>query len=188
MDLNDTDIDFRLEVRSWLADNVPPSLSSMDTADGFEQHREWERTLAKARLSAVSWPVEHGGRGASLTEWLVFEEEYWACGAPGRVAQNGIFLLAPTLYAHGTVEQRERLLPRMARAEDIWAQAWSEPEAGSDLAAVRSRGVRTEGGWRLSGQKTWSSRAAFADRGFGLFRTDPGGVRRDLPGRGVRAG
>ncbi|MFI9380051.1 acyl-CoA dehydrogenase family protein [Kutzneria sp. NPDC052558] len=177
MDLDDTDVDFRLDIRSWLADNVPPTLSSMDTAEGFEQHREWERTLAKARLSAVSWPVEHGGRGASLTEWLVFEEEYWASGAPGRVAQNGIFLLAPTLYAHGTVEQQERLLPRMAQAEDIWAQAWSEPEAGSDLAAVRSRGVRTEGGWLLSGQKTWSSRAAFADKGFGLFRTDPDAER-----------
>jgi alkylation response protein AidB-like acyl-CoA dehydrogenase len=177
MDLDDTDLEFRHEIRTWLNDNVPTGLSSMDTADGFEQHREWERTLAKARLSAVSWPAEHGGRGASLTEWLVFEEEYWASGPPGRVAQNGIFLLAPTLYAHGTAEQQARLLPRMARADDIWAQAWSEPEAGSDLAAIRSRGVRTEGGWLLSGQKTWSSRAAFADKGFGLFRTDPAAER-----------
>ena len=176
MDLDDDTVEFRHEVRTWLADNVP-RLSSMDTPDGFEQHREWERTLAKARLSAVSWPVEYGGRDASLLEWLTFEEEYHAAGAPGRVSQNGIFLLAPTLFAHGTARQRARLLPRMARADEIWAQAWSEPEAGSDLAGIRSRGVRVDGGWVLSGQKTWSSRACFADRGFGLFRTDPDAER-----------
>jgi len=86
-----------------------------------------------------------------------------------------LFLLAPTLFAHGTREQRDRLLPPMARADEIWAQAWSEPEAGSDLAALRSRAVATDGGWLLSGTKTWSSRAAFADRAFGLFRVSPGG-------------
>ncbi|GAA0638628.1 acyl-CoA dehydrogenase family protein [Kutzneria viridogrisea] len=168
---------FRAEVRSWLAANVPHNLSSMDSATGFEQHREWERLLAQERLSAITWPAEYGGRDASLWDWLAFEEEYYAAGAPPRVSQNGIFLLAPTLFAHGTGEQLARLLPRMARAEDIWAQAWSEPEAGSDLAAIRSRAVPTEGGWLLSGQKTWSSRAAFADRAFGLFRSDPGAQR-----------
>ena len=96
----------------------------------------------------VSWPAEYGGRDASLAEWLVFEEEYYAAGAPVRVGQNGLFLLAPTLFAHGTAEQRDRLLPPMARADEIWAQAWSEPEAGSDLAAIRSRAVR--GGRRLA--------------------------------------
>jgi alkylation response protein AidB-like acyl-CoA dehydrogenase len=89
------------------------------------------------------------------------------------VSQNGIFLLAPTLFAHGTPEQLGRILPPMARADEIWAQAWSEPEAGSDLAGIKSRAVRTDGGWLLSGQKTWSTRATYADRGFGLFRTDP---------------
>ncbi len=89
------------------------------------------------------------------------------------MSQNGIFLLAPTLFAHGTPEQLARILPPMARADEIWAQAWSEPEAGSDLAALRSRAVRVDGGWVLSGQKTWSSRATYADKGFGLFRTDP---------------
>ncbi|HKC27567.1 MAG TPA: acyl-CoA dehydrogenase family protein, partial [Jatrophihabitans sp.] len=97
--------------------------------------------------------------------------------APLRVSQNGIFLLAPTLFAHGTPEQLRRLLPPMARADEIWAQAWSEPEAGSDLAGIKSRAVRTEGGWLLSGQKTWSTRATYADRGFGLFRTDPDAER-----------
>ena len=171
LDLDDATLEFRDEVRAWLAEHVH-RLSSMDTEVGFAQHREWEHELADARLSVVSWPEEFGGRGASLLRWVVFEEEYHAAGAPGRVNQNGIFLLAPTLFAHGTPEQRERLLPAMARADDVWAQAWSEPEAGSDLAAIRSHAVRTDGGWLLRGQKTWSSRAAFADRGFGLFRTD----------------
>lgn len=165
---------FQAEVRAWLAAHVRP-LSSMDTAAGFEEHRQWERSLADARLSVVSWPVDFGGRDASLLQWLVFEEEYHAAGAPGRVSQNGIFLLAPTLFAHGTDEQRARVLPPMARGEEVWAQAWSEPEAGSDLASLRSTAVRTDGGWRLRGQKTWSSRAAFADRAFGLFRS--GGER-----------
>ena len=167
----DTDA-FILEARDWLAAHVPPGpLPSVDTADGFEWHREWERALAAARLSVVSWPQEYGGRDASLLEWLAFEEAYYTAGGPVRVGQNGLFLLAPTLFAHGTQEQRDRLLPPMARADEIWAQAWSEPEAGSDLAAIRSRAVATDGGWLLSGTKTWSSRAAFADRAFGLFRT-----------------
>jgi alkylation response protein AidB-like acyl-CoA dehydrogenase len=165
---------FRAEVRAWLAEHVPAEpLPSMDTAAGFERHREWERTLAGAGLSAVSWPREYGGRGADLVDWLIFEEEYWACGAPGRVAQNGVFLLAPTLLAYGTEEQRRRILPRMARAEDVWAQAWSEPEAGSDLAALRATATPDGDGWRLNGQKTWCSRAAHADWCFGLFRSGP---------------
>lgn len=171
MDLDEEFTEFRAEVRDWLATHVPRSLPSMDTAEGFAAHRAWERELANARLSVVSWPVAYGGRDLPLLAWLVFEEEYHAAGAPGRVSQNGIFLLAPTLFEHGTPEQRDRLLPRMADGSDIWAQAWSEPEAGSDLAAIRSTATRTDGGWLLRGQKTWSSRATFADRGFGLFRT-----------------
>ena len=169
---------FRAEVRDWLRAHVPAGpLPSVDTAEGFARHRAWEREMAAARLSVVSWPAAYGGRGASLLEWLAFEEEYYAAAAPVRVGQNGLFLLAPTLFAHGTEEQRGRLLPPMARADEIWAQAWSEPEAGSDLAAIRARAVRTDGGWRLSGTKTWSSRAAFADQAFGLFRSDPGAGR-----------
>jgi len=166
--------EFQLEVREFLAANVPSEpLPSMDTAAGFEAHRAWEATLAEARLSAVSWPTEYGGRDASILEWVLFEQEYYAAGAPGRVAQNGIFLLAPTLFEHGTAEQLARILPRMARGDDIWAQAWSEPESGSDLASLRSTARRTEGGWILNGQKTWSSRATYADWAFGLFRSDP---------------
>jgi alkylation response protein AidB-like acyl-CoA dehydrogenase len=173
LDLDEETITFRDEVRAFLRQHVPrPTLPSMDTPAGFEAHRRWEQTLADARLSVVSWPRDLGGRDASLLQWVVFEEEYYAARAPLRVSQNGIFLLAPTLFAHGTPEQRQRILPPMARADEIWAQAWSEPEAGSDLAGLRSRAVRADGGWLLSGQKTWSTRATYADKGFGLFRSD----------------
>lgn len=174
---------FRAEARDWLAAHVPAApLPSLETAEGFAAHRRWEAELYAGRWSAVSWPERFGGRGADLFRWLAFEEEYWAAGAPGRVSQNGISLLAPTLFDHGSEEQRARVLPDMASGAVVWAQAWSEPEAGSDLASLRSRAVRTEGGWLLSGQKTWSSRAAFADRAFGVFRTDPAA---DRPHRGL---
>ncbi|WP_328746558.1 acyl-CoA dehydrogenase family protein [Streptomyces sp. NBC_00285] len=165
---------FRAEARAWLRAHVPAApLPSLETEEGFAAHRAWEAELAADRWPVVNWPTAYGGRDAGLIGWLLFEEEYYAAGAPGRVSQNGISLLAPTLFDHGTPEQRARVLPPMATGETVWAQAWSEPEAGSDLASLRSRAVRTEGGWLLSGQKTWSSRAAFADRAFGLFRTDP---------------
>src|SRR5690606_23282130 len=144
---------------------------------GFAAHREWERTLGEARLGGVAWPEEYGGRGATVLQWLIFEEEYYAAGAPGRGGQHGINLLAPTVGKHGTPGQPARILPPMAAGEVIWAQAWSEPGAGSDLAALRSTATRTDGGWLLNGQKTWSSRAAFADRAFGLFRCDPDSER-----------
>jgi alkylation response protein AidB-like acyl-CoA dehydrogenase len=175
LDLDAETVEFRDEVRDWLAAHVPAKpLPPMDTDEGFEPHREWERALAEARLSTVTWPHEFGGRDATLLQWVVFEDEYYAAGAPSRVSANGIALLGSTLMAFGTDEQKQRILPRMSRADDIWAQAWSEPEAGSDLASVRSRATRTDGGWLLSGQKTWSSRASHADRAFGLFRSGPG--------------
>ncbi|GAA4923724.1 acyl-CoA dehydrogenase family protein [Streptomyces coeruleoprunus] len=171
---------FRAEARAWLEAHVPdPPPPSLETAEGFAAHRAWEAELHAGRWSVVSWPERYGGRGVDLVGWLAFEEEYYAAGAPGRVAQNGIHLLAPTLFDHGTPEQRERILPPMASGLTIWAQAWSEPEAGSDLASLRSRAVRADGGWLLHGHKTWSSRAAFADRAFGLFRTDPEARRHE---------
>ncbi|WP_338681858.1 acyl-CoA dehydrogenase family protein [Streptomyces acidiscabies] len=188
---------FRQEARDWLAAHVPsPPLPSGDTRDGFAAHLDWERELFAARWSVVSWPEEYGGRGASLWEWLIFEEEYYWAGAPARVTQNGIFLLAPTIFRYGTPEQQARLLPRLAAAEDLWAQGWSEPGAGSDLAAIRSRAARVDGGWRLTGHKTWTTRGAFCTHLFGLFRTDPDADRHrgltyfllplDVPGVTVR--
>jgi alkylation response protein AidB-like acyl-CoA dehydrogenase len=180
LDLSAAELAFRDEARAWLAANVPAEpLPSMDTADGFRAHQDWEARLADARWSVVSWPQEYGGRDASLVEWVIFEEEYYRAGAPGRVSQNGIFLLAPILFEHGTAEQRDRFLPAMGRGETVWAQAWSEPEAGSDLASLRSTATRDDdrGGWVLNGQKTWSSRASYAHWGFGLFRSDPDAER-----------
>jgi alkylation response protein AidB-like acyl-CoA dehydrogenase len=173
---------FRAEVRAWLEANVPnPPLPSGDTRDGFAAHLAWERALFDARLAVVSWPAAFGGRDASLWEWLIFEEEYYRAGAPQRVTQNGIFLLAPTVFEFGTVEQQARILPKMAAGEETWAQGWSEPNAGSDLAAIASKAVRDDaaGGWRLRGQKTWTTRGAFCTHLFGLFRTDPDAPRHN---------
>jgi hypothetical protein len=172
LDLDPPAVAFRDAAREWLAANVPdPPLPSVDTPAGAAAHRAWERRLSEAGWAVVSWPVAYGGKAVPPLHALLFEEEYHAAGAPVRIGQNGLFLLAPTLLAHGTPSQCERILPRMARGADVWAQAWSEPDAGSDLAAIRSRATRTDGGWLLSGQKTWSSRAAVADRAFGLFRS-----------------
>jgi alkylation response protein AidB-like acyl-CoA dehydrogenase len=166
---------FRAECRAWLEANVPrPMLESGDTRAGFRAHLEWERALFDARFAVVSWPREFGGRDASLWEWLIFEEEYYRAGAPQRVTQNGIFLLAPTIFEFGTPEQQARILPKMASGEQTWCQGWSEPNAGSDLAGIQSRAVRDDAGagWRLSGQKTWTTRGAFCTHLFGLFRSD----------------
>jgi alkylation response protein AidB-like acyl-CoA dehydrogenase len=189
---------FRAECRSWLEANVPRGLPSGDTREGFDAHLEWERKLFDARWAVVSWPKEYGGRGASPMEWLIFEEEYYRAGGPQRVTQNGIFLLAPTVFEFGTKEQKERILPRMAAAQDLWCQGWSEPNAGSDLAGIQSKATRDEAasGWRLSGQKTWTTRGAFCTHLFGLFRSDPEAERHrgltyllvplDAPGVTVR--
>src|SRR6478735_9636743 len=170
---------FRLDARAWLAANVPTGLPSGDTAEGFAVHVDWERTLFEAGWAAVSWPTEVGGRGASLWEWLIFEEEYYRARAPQRVTQNGIFLLAPTIFEFGTPEQQAHILARMARGDDRWCQGWSEPNAGSDLASLTCRATRDDdrGGWVLDGQKTWTTRGAFCTHLFGLFRTDPGSER-----------
>ncbi len=180
MDLRYTDEEeaFRAEARDWLRANVPAyPLPSGDTRDGFARHVGWERRLHEAGWAVVSWPRRYGGRDASLWEWLIFEEEYYAAGAPARVTQNGIFLLAPALFEFGTPAQRDELLPRMAAAEDLWCQGWSEPGAGSDLAGIASRATPVDGGWVLNGQKTWTTRGAFCTHLFGLFRSDPDAPR-----------
>jgi alkylation response protein AidB-like acyl-CoA dehydrogenase len=188
---------FRREARDWLGANVPtPALPSGDTREGFALHLEWERKLFADRWAVVSWPEQFGGRDASLWEWLIFEEEYYRAGAPQRVTQNGIFLLAPTVFEFGTPDQQSRILPRMAAAEDLWCQGWSEPGAGSDLAGITSRATKRGGGWVLDGQKTWTTRGAFCTHLFGLFRSDASSERHrgltyflvplDAPGVTVR--
>lgn len=169
---------FRKEARAWLEANVPAEpLPSLDTREGFERHREWEHLLHSGGWAMVPWPVEYGGRGADLLEWLIFEEEYYRAGAPGRVNQNGIFLLGPTVMEYGTPEQKKRYLPKIACSDEIWAQGWSEPNAGSDMAAIQAT-ARIDGDhYVINGQKTWASRGAYADWLFGLFRTDPDSER-----------
>jgi len=178
LDLDEGRVERLRHATDWLDANVPREpLAPMDTARGAEQHRAWERRLAEDRWGVVHWPEKYGGRGYDLLDWLLFEEAYHALGAPARINHNGITLLGSTLLEHGTSEQRERLLPALVRGETVWAQAWSEPEAGSDLASVRCRARRVDGGYLLSGQKIWSSRAVVADRAFGLFRSDPDSAR-----------
>jgi alkylation response protein AidB-like acyl-CoA dehydrogenase len=189
---------FRAEARAWLSANVPRDLPLGDTRAAAPALIEWERTLYDARWGVVSWPERYGGRDATLWEWLIFEEEYHRADGPPRITQNGIFLLAPAVFEFGTAQQRDRLLPRMAAVQDLWCQGWSEPGAGSDLAAVRSSAVRDDGrqGWLLSGQKTWTTRGGFCTHLFGLFRTDPAAERHrgltyflvplDAPGVTVR--
>jgi hypothetical protein len=190
-------IAFRAEVRAWMDAHVPTKpLETLEGRAGYDQHVKWERELASDRWGTVTWPAQYGGRGVDLIRWLIFEEEYYRAGAPARANQNGIFLLGPTIMEFGTDEQKERFLVPMAKGEAIWAQAWSEPDAGSDMAAIRARAVRDGDDYIISGQKTWSSRAAYADWCFGLFRTEQGSTRHrglsfilvalDAPGVTVR--
>ncbi|WP_374281702.1 acyl-CoA dehydrogenase family protein [Novosphingobium sp.] len=169
---------FRAEVRAWMEAHVPKEpLVTLECREGYDQHVEWERTLASGNWGMVTWPEAYGGRGLDLIQWLIFEEEYFRAGGPNRANQNGIFLLGPTIMEFGTEEQKQRFLTPMAKGEVIWAQAWSEPGAGSDMAAIQSKAVRDGDHYVITGQKTWSSRAAFADWGFGIFRTDPDSKR-----------
>ncbi|MFP6565022.1 MAG: acyl-CoA dehydrogenase family protein [Myxococcota bacterium] len=199
MDLRYTDKQraFRAEARAWLEANVPSGpLRSFDTKEGFEEHRTWEKKLHAGGYAMVPWPVEFGGRGADLLEWLIFEEEYYRAGAPARVNQNGIFLLGPTIMDYGTPEQKARFLPPMASSEEVWAQGWSEPNAGSDMAAIQATAIRDGDHYVLNGQKTWASRGVYAHWLFGLFRTDADSKRHhglsfillplDTPGATVR--
>ncbi len=166
---------FRTEVRAWMEAHAPKfrDLKTLECKEGFDAHVAWERELASGNWGMVTWPEEYGGRGLDLIRWLIFEEECYRAGAPLRANQNGIFLLGPTVMEYGTPEQRARFLTPMAKGEIMWCQAWSEPGAGSDMAAIRTKAIRDGDHYLITGQKTWSSRAAFADWCFGLFRTDP---------------
>src|SRR5262245_6732796 len=188
---------FRAEARAWLEANVPNGpLASFDTAEGARAHRAWEKRLDAGGWAMVPWPKEYGGRGANLLEWLVFEEEDYRARGPKSINQNVIFLLGPTIMEHGTPAQKARFLPKIASSEEVWAQGWSEPNAGSDMAAITTTALRDGDHYVIQGQKTWASRGAFADWLFGLFRTVPESERHhgltfilvplDTPGVTVR--
>jgi alkylation response protein AidB-like acyl-CoA dehydrogenase len=164
---------FREEVRAWLAANVPHGLPSAGTREGFEAHRAWEQELYRAGYGAIRWPVEYGGRGADPVQQAIFEEEYFLAGGPERVTVLGKNLMGPSLMVHGSEEQQRQWLPGILSADVVWSQGFSEPEAGSDLASLRTRAVLDGDEYVVNGQKIWTSFGAFADWMFALVRTDP---------------
>ena len=167
---------FRAELRSWLeqhADWDGRAPRHDDLAEEFAFLRDWQRTLASGRWVGVTWPEEYGGRGLGPVEHAIAQEEFARAGAPELVGRIGVNLAGPTLLAHGTPEQKARWLPHILDASVIVCQLFSEPDAGSDLASVKTRATRLDGGWSLSGQKVWTSYAQFADWGVCLARTNP---------------
>ncbi|MBM3661173.1 MAG: acyl-CoA dehydrogenase, partial [Actinobacteria bacterium] len=181
MDLTPTpeEAAFRAEVRDWLKANLPWEYGKGlpprfdDLADEVAFGREWQGKLAEGRWVGVAWPEEYGGRGVGAVEHFIVIEELARARAPELVGRIGINLVGPTLLAHGTPEQKRQWLTEILPARQIWCQLFSEPGAGSDLAAVSTKAVRTDGGWILDGQKVWTSYAQFADWGLCLARTDP---------------
>lgn len=172
LDLTPGQAEFLAEAEGWLAANVPAGTHAPPgSPEDVAQSRAWDRTLFDAGWSVLTWPKAYGGRDSSIIDWLLFEDAYHGAHAPYRLSSNGISLLGPTVMEYGTDRQKEEILRPMARGDVIWAQAWSEPGAGSDLASVTSRATHVAGGYRLDGRKIWSSHAASADMAFGLFRT-----------------
>ena len=166
-------------MREWLAVNVPSQLrgrgfaaTRADRAQ-VERLREWQRTLHKAGYVGIDWPVELGGRGASLVEQIILYEEMSRAQAPQPINRGGLSMLGPTLMKHGTAAQQAQHLARILTAEEIWCQGFSEPNAGSDLANLQTRAVLDGDHYVLNGQKVWTSMAHVSDWGFFLVRTDP---------------
>src|SRR5262245_57902251 len=167
------DEEFRNELRSWLGEHPPPQLGMAMSVDDAETLREWQQTLHSGHWVGVHWPVEDGGRGASSTQVAIYNEELARAGAPPIVGRVGVTLVGPTLITHGTTAQRNRWMPRILGAGDIWCQLFSEPDAGSDLASLSTRAEKRGGVYRVTGQKVWSSYASFANMAIALVRTDP---------------
>ncbi|WP_324784343.1 acyl-CoA dehydrogenase family protein [Streptomyces sp. H51] len=176
--------EFRTEVRGWLGANLKGEFAALRGRGGpgreheaFAERLAWERHMAAAGWTCVGWPEEYGGRGATLEQQVAFHEEYALADAPARVNHIGEQLLGPTLMAFGTPEQRERFLPPIVAVEELWCQGYSEPDAGSDLANVRTRAERDGDEWTVTGQKIWTSLAHESDWCFVVARTEPGSVR-----------
>jgi alkylation response protein AidB-like acyl-CoA dehydrogenase len=182
VDLNDTPelAEFRAKVRAWLdehSDEAPenPGASQVEHEDAIAQRRAWQARLTEGGLNGVTWPAAYGGQGLGPLHQVVVGQEIAAAGVPGILDVIGVGMLGPTIMAHGSEEQKERYLLPLLRGDDVWCQLFSEPAAGSDLAAVQTRARRTDdGGWVLNGQKVWTTNAQFASYGLLLARTDPG--------------
>ena len=171
---------FRREIAGWLDDELVGEFAELRGRGGpgddnalLDERRAWERKLGEAGWTCVGWPQEHGGRGASLTQQVIFYEEYARAAAPGRLGHIGEGLIGPTLIAFGSSAQKQRFLPAIRRGEELWCQGYSEPNAGSDLANVQTKAERVGNEWVINGQKVWTSGAAWSDWCFILCRTDP---------------
>jgi alkylation response protein AidB-like acyl-CoA dehydrogenase len=169
--------EFRAELRSWLREQPPPDIDVAATVEEADALRAWQRALASGRWVGIHWPVEYGGRGAALTQVAAYNEELARADAPQILGRAGVSLVGPTLMAHGTETQRRQWMTRILSGDDIWCQLFSEPDAGSDLAALSTRAEKRGGVYVVTGQKVWSSYAKFADWGIGLVRTDPDAPR-----------
>ncbi|HEY4396088.1 MAG TPA: acyl-CoA dehydrogenase family protein [Acidimicrobiia bacterium] len=164
--------DLRDELRAWLRAHPPPDVEVAATVEDAEVLREWQRTCHAGRWVGIHWPVEHGGRGAPPTQVAAYNQELARAGAPPLLGRAGVSLVGPTLMAHGTEHQRRRWMQRILSGDDVWCQLFSEPDAGSDLAALSTRAAKRGGFYVVTGQKVWSSYARFADWGIALVRTD----------------
>jgi alkylation response protein AidB-like acyl-CoA dehydrogenase len=195
MDLtfNDRELAFRDELRAWLAANDPGIEPENDEDANYAWRRDWQRELARGGWAAVHWPVEYGGRGATLTESAIFFEELGRSGSPLPANVLGLLLAGPTIMTWGTPEQKDRYLNPILSADEVWCQGFSEPDAGSDFASVKTRAVKEPdapraaqsgeagsrarrergGGWRVTGQKVWTSAAQYAHWCMLVARTDP---------------
>ena len=175
---------FRDEVRTWLQEHLTGEFAELKGLGGPGRDHEahdgrlaWNRHLAAHGWTALGWPTEHGGRGLSLMQQVIFHEEYARADAPARVNHLGEELLGPTLIAFGTEEQQRRFLPPIVAVEELWCQGYSEPGAGSDLASVQTRARAEDGQWVIDGQKVWTSLAQFSQWCFVLARTEAGSQR-----------
>ena len=179
MDLNDTpeQAEYRAQARAWLEanrDQAPARSGSPEDSAYIDSRRAWQRKLAEAGLAAVTWPTEFGGRGRGPIEQVTVNQEISRAEVPGILDVIGIGMLGPCLIAHGSEEQKSRHLGPMLHGDEVWCQMFSEPSAGSDLAAVQTRARQSEdGSWTLNGQKVWTTNAQFASFGLLLARTDP---------------
>jgi alkylation response protein AidB-like acyl-CoA dehydrogenase len=178
--------DFRAEVREWFETELSGDWSHVRGLggpgredDGFEERLAWSRHMAEHNWTCVGWPTEHGGRGLSLADQVIFYEEYARADGPTSINHFGEQLIGPTIIAFGTDEQKARFLPQIRAVDELWCQGYSEPGAGSDLANVSTKAVRDGNEWVLDGQKIWTSLAQFAQWIFVVCRTTPGSTRHE---------
>jgi alkylation response protein AidB-like acyl-CoA dehydrogenase len=169
--LSPSEESFRDELRAWLADNHPGPEPDGDLT-GFQFRRAWQQRLHEAGWAGVSWPQEYGGRGATLVEQAIYNEEFVRARAPSAANVLGLAMGGPTVIAHGTEEQKRRYLEPILSAREIWCQGFSEPDSGSDLASVKTRGVRDGDAWVVTGQKVWTTLAQHAKWCMLVARTD----------------